>query len=327
MHICICICTNDCRYRYMTYEVISIYTLQCFEDIIVDHLWDTHPAQTASAPPSESCWSSPVKMMGRPTTNAALACWMENRLHLPQIVWNLGLVFCNSVSVFCSITSNVFQAIHSCHHSYHSYPRCHWFETVQDDSTTNDRFSTCFFRLCMPINASFQSCNTCRYAWGLRLYRSRMTPRRRAPRMFPSILPTRLHRPRSQGRHHTPVGFLKLLRRLVLGVIPYCSNICYQMMVQQVQVWKWLVEYKPWAKDHITSQITQTIRVLQDQPWVCHPPPHHCRFPTCRAVASKPCIHGAGVTILTTTDGASVWGPQFGKRLVKHGRGHPVMMV
>lgn len=28
--------TVDIRYR--TYEVISIYTLQCFEDIIVDHL-------------------------------------------------------------------------------------------------------------------------------------------------------------------------------------------------------------------------------------------------------------------------------------------------
>lgn len=170
-------------------------------------------------------------------------------------------------------------------------PRCHWFETIQGDSTTNDRFSTCFFRLWMPIIASFLSCNTSRYAWGLRPYRSRMTSRRTAPRMFPSILPTRLHRPRSQGRHHTPVGFLKLLRRLVLGVIPYCSNICCQMMVQQVQVWKWLVEYKPWAKDHITSQITPTIRVLQDQPWVCHPPPHHCRFPhlpCCRLKAMHP---------------------------------------
>lgn len=41
--------------------------------------------------------------------------------------------------------------------------------------------------------------------------------------------------------------------------------------------------------------------------------------PTCGAVASKPCIHGAGVTILTTTDGASVWGPSSAS-LVKHGR-------
>ena len=48
--------------------------------------------------------------------------------------------------------------------------------------------------------------------------------------------------------------------------------------------------------------------------------------PTCRVVPStKPCIYGAGVTILTATDGASVWGPQFG--LIGEAWEHPVVMV